>query len=231
MSKTILVVEDDQMLQKLIATYFTRAGFQVVTASTGQEAIHLYHQSSPCFIILDLMIPETSGEDVCRYVRETENSDVPIIMVTAKVQEQERINGLKMGADDYVTKPFSPDELVVRVESVLRRAGHYCQKIRYGNLELKPNKHEVWFGPEQLLLTTSEFSILKEFMLHPNQVLSREQLLQTLYPFQEKDIFERTIDVHVKNIREKLGKDIQPSIWIQTIRGVGYKFVVEKELC
>lgn len=215
------------MLQNLMAAYFQKAGFDVVTAATGTEAIRLFHKESPCFVILDLMLPEKSGEEVCEYIRETAVSDVPIIMVTAKIHEKDRIHGLKMGADDYVTKPFSPEELVTRVETVLRRAGHYCQKVSFGNLTLKPNKHEVWVGSKQLQLTASEFAILKKLMLHPDQVMTREQLLQTLYPLHEKDIFERTIDVHVKNIREKIKKGGVSAPMIQTVRGVGYKFVTK----
>ena len=227
MSKTMLVVEDDQMLQRLIVIYLEKAGFDVVAASTGKEATELFQQISPCFVILDLMLPEMTGEEVCRYIREDCQSDVPVIIVTAKIREQDRINGLKMGADDYITKPFSPEELVVRVETVLRRAVHHCQKVTIGHLTLKPNKHEVWSDSEQLHLTASEFAILKELMLHPNQVLSREQLIQTLYPLHEKNVYERTIDVHVKNIREKIKKEGESSIMIQTVRGVGYKFVTE----
>ncbi|KAB7705257.1 response regulator [Bacillus aerolatus] len=227
MSKTMLVVEDDQMLQKLIIIYLEKAGFDVVAASTGKEAMELFQQTSPCFVILDLMLPEMSGEAVCRYIREDCQSDVPIIMVTAKIHEQDRINGLKMGADDYITKPFSPDELVARVETVLRRAVHHCQKVQIGHLTLKPNKHEIWNHSEQIYLTASEFVILKEFMLHPNQVLSRDQLIQTLYPLHEKNVLERTIDVHVKNIREKIKQEEDSPIMIQTVRGVGYKFVTE----
>lgn len=229
MSKTLLVVEDDRMLQNLMVIYFQKAGFHVVTASTGKEAVDMFQQESPCFVILDLMLPEMSGEEVCRYIRETCHSDVPIIMVTAKIHEHDRISGLRMGADDYVSKPFSPEELVARVETVLRRAGHHCQKVQIGHLTLKPRRHEIWRGDEQIHVTASEFAILKEFMRHPNQVFSREQLLQILYPLHEKDIYERTIDVHVKNIREKLKLDAEAPIMIQTVRGVGYKFVTEHE--
>ena len=229
MSKTILIVEDDLMLLNLMTIYFKKAGFQVVTAVSGTEAIDMFHQAAPCFIILDLMIPDRSGEEVCQYIRETHQSEVPIIIVTAKIHEQERIKGLNMGADDYVTKPFSPDELVARVETVLRRAGHFCQKVQFGDLVLKPRKHEIWKGTRKLQLTSSEFAILKELMLHPNQVLSREQLVQTLYPLHEKEVFERTIDVHVKNIREKISLGDDSLFGLQTVRGVGYKFVHEEK--
>ncbi|WP_110111830.1 response regulator transcription factor [Bacillus sp. CGMCC 1.16541] len=223
MSKTLLVVEDDAMLQQLMVIYFQKAGFHVVTASTGKEAIAVFEREHPCFVILDLMLPEMSGEEVCQYIRETYQSDVPIIMVTAKIDEQDRINGLKMGADDYVVKPFSPEELVIRVETVLRRATHHCQKIEIGLLTLKPRKHEIWLGHHKLQLTVSEFLLLKELMLNVNQVLSREQLIQAIDPLHEKEIFERTIDVHVKNIREKLKQNEFFGVTIQTVRGVGYK--------
>ncbi|WDW10732.1 response regulator transcription factor [Priestia aryabhattai] len=227
MLKTLLIAEDDQMLQNLMAIYFKKAGFHVITSSTGKEALEKFKAESPCFLVLDLMLPEMSGEEVCHHIREVYQSDVPIIMVTAKVQERERINGLKMGADDYVTKPFSPEELVVRVETILRRANHHCQKIKMGNLTLKPRKHEVWNGDTLLNLTASEFAILKELMQHPDQVLSREQLLYTLYPLNEKVIYERTIDVHVKHIREQIGDESLVSV--QTVRGVGYRFVTTDE--
>ncbi|RKD25000.1 DNA-binding response regulator [Ammoniphilus oxalaticus] len=222
--KSILVVEDDHKIRELVRIYLEKEGYEVYEASDGEEAIDLFKSVDPCFVILDLMLPNMSGEEVCQKIRGEFKAQAPIIMLTAKVAEVDRIKGLKMGADDYVTKPFSPAELIARVESVLRRTGHRCGKITYRGLTVKPIRGEAHFRGESLLLTQHEFKLLYFLMRHPNHILSREQMIDELYPQQEKIVSERTIDVHVANLREKLTKFEQQE-WIETVRGMGYRFV------
>lgn len=226
MDNTILIIEDDPMIRQLIAIYMKKAGYEVYTAADGEEGKLLCLQHSPCLVILDLMLPKVSGEEICQWIRREWKEEIAIIMLTAKVREAERIAGLRMGADDYMTKPFSPEELVARVESVLRRTGQYCQKITHRGLTIKPRKGEVTLHSTPLQLTKSEFILLYFLMRHPNQVFSREQLVQQLYPLDEKEVSERTIDVHIRNLREKIEQDPTKPSLIQTVRGMGYKFVV-----
>lgn len=223
--KTILVVEDDLKLRQLVKIYLEKAGFEVWEAKDGLEAQKTFEKMDPCFLITDLMLPEQSGEDLCRWVRQEIKSDVPIIMLTAKVDEQDKIHGLQMGADDYVTKPFSPQELVARVETVLRRTANRCSKISYKGLTIKPLRGEVKYNGEAVSLTQHEFRLLHFLMKHPNQILSRDQILEELYPNDEKLVIERTVDVHVSKLREKLSEFESASEFIETVRGMGYRFV------
>lgn len=222
--KSILVVEDDHKIRQLVKLYLEKEGYEVYEAKDGEEAIHCFKTVDPCFVILDLMLPAKSGEEVCQVIRADLKAEVPIIMLTARVGEEERIKGLKMGADDYVTKPFSPAELLARVESVLRRTSHRCSKITYRGLTLKPLRGEVHYRGETVPLTQHEFTLLYYLMRHPNQILSREQMIGELYPHQEKIVTERTIDVHVGKLREKLSVHGEQE-WIETVRGMGYRFV------
>lgn len=226
MQNTILIIEDDPMISHLISVYMHKAGYEVYTAADGEEGMHACTQYSPCLVILDLMLPKVSGEQICQWIRQHWKDEMAVIMLTAKVHEQERIAGLRMGADDYLTKPFSPEELVARVESVLRRTGQFCQKITHRGLTIKPRKGEVLLGSSMLQLTNSEFILLYYFMRNPNQIVTREQLLQQLYPLDEKEVSDRTIDVHIRNLREKIEEDPTRPTWIKTVRGMGYKFVV-----
>lgn len=221
--KTMLIVEDDSNILFLIKRYLETAGYDVWGAEDSEEARDLFERHDPCFVLLDLMLPGESGESLCRWIRQDLKSDVPLIMVTAKVDEDERIEGLQMGADDYITKPFSPKELVARVETVLRRTANRCSKISYHNITLKPLKLEAKIDGRALDLTNHEFQLLYDLMRHPNQILSRDQILNELYPNDEKIVTDRTIDVHIGKLREKLGEG--RAHLIETVRGVGYKFV------
>lgn len=221
--KTMLIVEDDANIRFLIQRYLDTAGYDVWGAKNGEQARDLFAQYDPCFVVLDLMLPGESGESLCRWIRRDQKSDVPLMMVTAKVNEDERIEGLRMGADDYITKPFSPNELVARVETVLRRTMNRCSKISYHNITVKPLKLEAKVDGQMMALTNHEFQLLYDLMRHPNQILSREQILNELYPNDEKIVTDRTIDVHIGKLREKLGTD--RAHLIETVRGVGYKFV------
>lgn len=204
MDNSILIIEDDPMIRRLISIYLHKAGYEVYTAADGQESQALCRQHAPCLVILDLMLPKVSGEEICTWIRQEWKEEMAIIMLTAKVREAERIAGLRMGADDYLTKPFSPEELVARVESVLRRTGQFCQKITHHGLTIKPRRGEVTLHSTTLQLTSSEFTLLYYLMRHPNQVITREQLVQQLYPLGEKEVSDRTIDVHIRNLREKV---------------------------
>lgn len=222
--KSVLVVEDDPKIRQLVKIYLIKDGFEVIEATTGSEAKQKIKELDPCILILDLMLPEISGEEICKWVREELKSNMPIIMLTAKVSEKERIRGFKLGADDYVVKPFSPAELMVRVEAVLRRTASRCGKLSFTGLTIKPAKGEAWINGERLELTHFEFKLLHTFMQHPDQVLSREQILSFIYENNEKSVSDRTIDVHIKHLREKI-KEKTPKEYIQTVRGMGYKFV------
>jgi len=222
--KTVLIVEDDPKIRNLVKIYLLREGYEVLEAADGLEAKKMIEEWDPCMVILDLMLPKVNGEEVCRWLREEINSLIPVIMLTAKASEKNRIEGFKIGADDYVVKPFSPAELMVRIEAVLRRTASRCGKISYTGLTIKPIKGEAKLNGETLDLTKSEFKLLHLFMNYPEQVLSRSQILDYIYENSEKSVTDRTIDVHIKNLREKL-KEKTPKDYIVTVRGMGYKFV------
>ncbi|HLR80816.1 MAG TPA: response regulator transcription factor [Bacillota bacterium] len=224
MVQTILVVEDDHMIRQLIRMYLEKNAYTVVEAVDGEQAKELFLLHHPCLIILDLMLPKVSGEQFCQWVKAKEK-DVAIIMLSAKARVDQKIAGLKMGADQYVTKPFDPNELVAHVEAVLRRTGHYCQKIVHQGLCVMPRKGEVLLYDQPVHLTKHEFNLLYHFMQHPNIVFSREQLVNELYPSEEKIVLERTIDAHIKKLREKIEQNPSTPKRIQTVRGMGYKLV------
>jgi two-component system, OmpR family, alkaline phosphatase synthesis response regulator PhoP len=221
----ILVVEDDNMIRELVRIYLSKAGYEVVEASNGEEAKEIFLSEHPCLVILDLMLPKLSGEEFCKWVREEERNEVSIIMLSAKSRTDDKINGLKMGADDYIVKPFDPDELLAHVEAVLRRTGQFCQKITHDGLCIKPRKGEVMLFDQRLDLTKHEFNLLYYFMENPNVVISRESLVEQLYPLAEKMVLERTIDAHIKKLRKKIEENPTTPTRLQTVRGMGYKFV------
>jgi DNA-binding response OmpR family regulator len=222
-NKSILVVEDDAKIRKLIRIFLEKEGYEVFEAEDGEEGKRLFKECDPCFAILDLMLPKIQGEELCTWIREEEKSDIGIIMVTAKTSEIDRITGLKTGADDYVTKPFSPSELVTRVETVLRRTSDRCQKLSRNGLVLKAKKGEVSYKGNPIELTAFEFRILHLLMKHPGQIISRQQILDNLYELHEKVVSERTIDVHIRHLRQKLQACTSIN-FIETVRGMGYKF-------
>ncbi|MGG3798733.1 response regulator [Metabacillus fastidiosus] len=222
--KTVLVVEDDPKIRHLIKIYLMKEGYEVIEAIDGHDAKEKIEQLDPCILVLDLMLPKISGEEICRWVREDLTSMMPIIMLTAKASEKNKIEGFKLGADDYVVKPFSPAELMVRIEAVLRRTANRCSKLSFTGFTIKPVKGEALFKGEKLELTHFEFKLLHTFMQHPNQVLSREQILNFIYENNEKAVTDRTIDVHIKHLRGKIREKTLKD-YIQTVRGMGYKFV------
>lgn len=227
MKQKILIVEDDQMIRNLIKIYLQKEGYEVVEADDGEVAKSVFLNEHPCLIVLDLMLPKVSGEQLCEWVKEQGRNEVSIIMLSAKVQTADKIHGLRLGADDYMTKPFDPEELVAHIEAVLRRTGQFCQKITYDGLCIKPRKGEVLLYNQKLRLTKHEFQLLFHLMDNPNIIMPRERLIESLYPYLEKDVMERTIDAHIKKLREKIEENPSRPKRIQTVRGMGYKFVTK----
>ncbi len=222
--ETILIVEDDNKTASLINLYLQREGYETAVASDGLEALNLARNRSPAVIILDLMLPRLDGWEVCRRIREF--SDVPILMLTAKGEEFDRVLGLTIGADDYVVKPFSPRELVARIKALLRRTSivsrDKADKLKVGGLVLDSHTHEVMVDNRPVDLTPSEFKLLRLLMNAPGRLFTREQLLDALYP-QGEEVVDRVIDVHVGKLRQKLEKDPSNPKYIMTIRGFGYR--------
>ena len=226
--KKVLVVDDDVKTVELVKLYLTRDGYQVLTAYDGIEALRLARESRPDLIILDLMLPDIDGLEVCRILRH--ESDVPIIMLTARSTDQDKLTGLGLGADDYVTKPFSLKELAARVQAVLRRlpGERGPEEIRSGELSMNFIKHEAWFAGRPLDLTSVEFKLLGVLAREPGRVFSRTSLIEEALGY-DFEGFDRTIDVHILNLRRKLELDPSHPRYIKTVYGVGYKFVGGEE--
>ncbi|WP_217588020.1 response regulator transcription factor [Lentibacillus saliphilus] len=224
MKQTILVVEDDPMIRQLVRIYLEKAGYDVVEAADGEVAKTVFLDTHPCLVILDLMLPKVSGEAFCHWVQNDVSDDVSIIMLSAKARTKDKIDGLKMGADGYVTKPFDPEELIAQVEAVLRRTGQFCQKITYDGLSIMPRKGQVLLYDKPLDLTKHEFTLLYHLMQAPDVVFSREALMGQLYPHEESIVMDRTIDAHIKKLRSKIEDIPAEPKRIVTVRGMGYKY-------
>lgn len=228
----ILVVDDEENILQVIKAYLEKNNYIVYEADTGRGAIHLFETLHPDLIVLDLMLPDMTGEEVCRMVRKTSN--VPILMLTAKSSEDDMVNGLMIGADDYITKPFSPREMLARVISLLRRSNHPEQgntsllSYAQGRLTMDLERYEVKIQEEPVSLTPMEFKLLEILAKHPKRVFSRLELVN-LSQGHTYEGFERTIDVHIKNIRQKIGDDPKHPVFIGTVFGVGYKFLVSPD--
>jgi len=222
---TVLIVEDDHNTAALVATYLEREGFSTVVIHDGGEAIKAMSMFKLVFVILDVMLPNVDGWEICRTLRK--ESDVPIIMLTAREEELDRVAGLAMGADDYVVKPFSPRELVERVKAILRRSRPASQRstvtLSFAGLELDPEKHRVARNGRPITLTSSEFKILLALMSSPGKAFSREDLLNHCYRHGEV-VIDRVIDVHVGKLRQKIEDDPSKPRFILTVRGHGYQF-------
>ncbi len=229
MNETILVVDDEPKIVQLACDYLEKSGFKVLTSGDGQQALVITRQEHPDLIVLDLMLPGMDGLDVCRAIRR--ESDVPIIMLTARAEETDQLIGLELGADDYITKPFSPRALVARVRALLRRTqGNLLQQEIFivGDLELDLLRKQLSLKGEIIHLTRSEFLLLETLAKHPGQPLSREQLLEKLHGV-VFDGVDRSVDSHIKNLRRKIEPDPAHPIYIQTVYGFGYKFQVDIE--
>jgi DNA-binding response OmpR family regulator len=220
----VLVVEDEPDIRNLIVLHLTREGFRCRTAATGEEALRQVRAGAPDLIVLDLMLPEMDGREVCRRLRgDAASAALPIIVVTAKADEVDRIVGLELGADDYVTKPFSPKELVARVRAVLRRArpSSPSRTLSSGLLGVDVERHVATLGDQPLMLTPKEFDLLHVLLESEGRVLSREQLLHRVWGYARADEIEsRTVDVHIRRLRAKLGEEGRR---IATVKSVGYR--------
>ena len=226
MTGPVLIVEDDKKTASLIALYLEREGFETVVACDGQQALELAERHHPGFVILDLMLPVIDGWEVCRRLRQS--SDVPILILSAREEEVDRVSGLTLGADDYVVKPFSPRELVARVKAILRRGRLPTAKdkkvLSYGGLVLDRDKRTVKLNDRLILLTPHEFNLLQALMAFPGKVFTRNELLTCLYPRHEAIVIDRVVDVHIGKLRQKIEKDPSDPRFILTVRGTGYKF-------
>ncbi len=227
MAKTILVVDDEKRLVSVVEAYLEQEGYHVVKAYNGREALHVARDEKPDLIILDVMMPEMDGLEFMRHHRK--ENDTPIILLTAKVESDDRVIGLELGADDYLTKPFRPRELLARIRAVLRRVGEtkpVASKLRSGDIMLDREQHTVEVSGDYIDLTPSEFDILTALMSTPGRVFSRLELLDLIQGTAYEG-YERTIDVHIKNLRAKIEADSRDPHYVQTVYGVGYRFARE----
>lgn len=225
--KKVLVVDDEPVIVEAVMAYLEKGGYNPFAAYDGEKALTLFNHINPDLVVLDLMLPKISGEKVCQTIRK--NSRVPIIMLTAKVSEEEKITGLDIGADDYVTKPFSPRELMARINSLLRRADEGVSPLfnqmswNNNDLEIDLNAYTVKKAGSDVSLTKIEFKLLCALIKYPKKTFTREELIEIALG-SDYDGFERTIDSHIKNLRSKIEEDTANPQYIVTVRGVGYKF-------
>jgi DNA-binding response OmpR family regulator len=229
MTKTIMVVDDNKQLRKLIDTYLSQEGYRVVSAANGQEALYVSRQEKPNLIILDLMMPEMGGYDFLH--AHNKEAETPVIILTAKVEENEKVLGLELGADDYVTKPFSMRELTARVRAVLRRSEKAAVKeevIQASGILLNRTSREVLIEGKSLDLTPSEFDLLAVLMTYPGRAYSRLELLEHLQGTTFEG-YERTIDVHIRNLRSKIEPEPSKPQYVQTVYGIGYRFAANRQ--
>lgn len=224
MAERILVVDDEPDLLELVRVNLDQAGYRVETASAGRCALEMLRRSPPDLLVLDLMLPDLPGAEICRQLRnDPVHAQMPIIMLTARASEIDRVVGFELGADDYVTKPFSPRELTLRVQAVLRRGAPRepgRDLLERGPLRLDPDRHRCWVGDSEVALTAKEFSVLADLMRRSGRVVSRAQLLERVWGA-DIAVTERTVDTHLKRLRDKLGPAGE---LIETVRGVGYRF-------
>ena len=222
---TVLVVDDEPIVREVVVSYLRHEGFETLEAGDGDTARELVEQESPSLVVLDLMLPGTDGLELCRWIRA--RSDVPVIMLTARGEEADRIVGLELGADDYVTKPFSPRELATRVRTVLRRSEpsvSRAESLTFEGLEVSARTREVSKDGQLLRLTAKEFDLLWFLANHPRQVFSRDQLMDRVWGY-EAALDTGTVTVHVRRLREKIEDDASRPRFLQTVWGVGYRFV------
>jgi len=224
-TRRILLVEDEKAIRDAVSAYLEREGYWVTPAADGEVALTEFEKHRFDVVVLDLMLPKISGEEVCRSIRDT--SDVPIIMLTAKGETEDRIAGLELGADDYLVKPFSPRELVARVRALLRRARAdeepQRDRLDFGNLVIDVAGHKTFLNDEELDLTASEFKLLVTLARYPGRVYTRMELVEKVLGY-DFEGYERTIDSHVKNLRAKIHDDPREPRFIWTVHGVGYRF-------
>jgi DNA-binding response OmpR family regulator len=222
----VLIIEDEDKIAAWLATFLRQANFEVVSADNGKEGLRLAHEMQPDVVLLDLMLPDMDGLDVCRVIRK--RSDVLILMLTARIEDTDRLIGLEVGADDYITKPFNPREVIARIRAFLRRAQGMLapsepKALIFGELSLNPAARICTVRGTPITLTPTEFQILETLMKRPGIAFTREQLITEAMGY-DYAAYERTIDAHVRNIRKKIEPDMQNPIYIQTVFGIGYRF-------
>ena len=226
-AKKILVVDDEVKIVEVVKSYLENSGYSVCEAYTGKEALDKFEKANPALIVLDLMLPDMTGEEICKTLRK--KSRVPIIMLTAKIEEEDILKGLNIGADDYITKPFSPRQLVARVEAVIRRTGDTAiplsKVMSFNNDELLIDtlKYEVRKNGEIINLTPNEYKLLMMMVKYPDKTFTREELIYMVLG-EDFNGYDRTIDTHIKNIRQKIESDPKNPKYILTIHGIGYRF-------
>jgi two-component system alkaline phosphatase synthesis response regulator PhoP len=226
----ILIVDDDKEIVRLVRAYLEKAGYQVLTAYDGETALHILRRDRPALVVLDLMLPDRDGWDITRLVRGDPGlAETPIIMLTARVDDTDKIIGLELGADDYVTKPFNPREVVARVRSVLRRSqgggGPARPRIlQLAGLLMDLDRHEVMLNGQPIELTSTEFNLLKTFLENPGYAFTRSELIEQSLGY-EYEGSERTLDSHIRNLRRKIEPNPEQASYIQTVYGVGYRLV------
>jgi DNA-binding response OmpR family regulator len=221
---TVLVVDDEPIVRDVVTRYLRRDGFETLEAESGEQARTILESRSPALVVLDVMLPGINGLDLCQWIRTTSN--LPVILLTARGEEADRIIGLELGADDYVTKPFSPRELAVRVRNVLRRtsaAPAATEAMRFGEIEVDGGSREVTRAGERLRLTAREFDLLWFLASHPRRVFSRDQLMNKVWGY-EAALDTGTVTVHVRRLREKIEDDAAHPRFLETVWGVGYRF-------
>ncbi len=226
MKKTVvMIVEDEEKITSVVEAYFQHAGYQTLTAGDGKLALELFEIHKPDAVLLDRMLPEMPGDEVLKAIRQI--SDVPVLMLTAKGGENDVVDGLALGADGYVIKPFRPRELVARLDALLRRFGPKDNTDIYmynnGDLKVDMKAHQVWHGGIEVSLTPNEFKLLAALIKQPAKVFTREELILCAFGFSYEG-FERTIDSHIKNLRAKLGDKTDEPVYVRTVRGIGYRF-------
>lgn len=225
----VLIVDDEASVVEVVTLYLKREGYRVRQARTGREAWQALREKLPTLMVLDLMLPEMDGLEIMRRLRQEISRDLPVIMLTARGQEVDRVYGLEMGADDYITKPFSPIELVARVKAVLRRVKSAAggardeQPLRYADLVIDPTARTMQVAGASVDLTATEFNLVWFLMSHPRQVFSRSQLLESVWGFSDY-VDPGTVTVHIRRLREKIEQDPSQPRWLLTVWGVGYKF-------
>ncbi len=226
MSQCILVADDDRQIVRLVRSYLEKAGFGVLAAHDGEQALHLIRSEMPDLAVLDVMMPGRDGFALAQLIRSDKQlAALPILMLTARVEDADRLHGLELGADDYLTKPFNPPELVARVRAILRRAGGELQPspiVQLRGLRINTVEHSAYVGDQPLDLTPAEFALLGVFMQHPDRAFTRGDLIDAAFG-DRYDGFERTIDTHIKNLRRKIEPDPTAPDYILTVFGVGYR--------
>jgi DNA-binding response OmpR family regulator len=220
--ETVLVVDDEPVVRDVVARYLERDGYETLEAADGEEAKRILEREKPVLVVLDVMLPGIDGLELCRWIRET--SDTPVVLLTALGEEDERIAGLQLGADDYVTKPFSPRELAVRVSNIVRRSRPTDSEIyRFGTVEMNLTTREVRKSGVPLNLTLKEFDLLQTFLANPRRVFRREELMDRVWGYRA-ELETGTLTVHIRRLREKLEDDPSKPRFLQTVWGIGYRF-------